>query len=130
MASACPKIRAIAAVEFERIDHLHHDREIVRTLPGDPRGGFFVFGHFSFGAGSGPAPRHGRFGGSPEPETGGSPAAAIFVFEFSGMSFNGRTPALQAGNVGSIPAISTNTAVIVQWQDVSLSVSQRGFDSR
>jgi hypothetical protein len=34
--------------------------------------------------GFGSAPTPGRFGGSPEPETGESPAAAIFVFEIYG----------------------------------------------
>jgi hypothetical protein len=42
-----------------------------------------LFWPFAFGAASASAPTHGRFGGSPEPETGESPAAAIFVFQFS-----------------------------------------------
>jgi hypothetical protein len=42
-----------------------------------------LFWPFALGAASASAPAHGRFGGSPEPETGESPAAAIFVFQFS-----------------------------------------------
>src|SRR5260370_4120792 len=43
----------------------------------------FLFWSFAFGAVSASA-THGRFGGSPEPETGESPAATIFVFQFMG----------------------------------------------
>lgn len=50
--------------------------------PGNTPRRVFCFGHSPW-ARLRSAPRHGRFGGSPEPETGESPAAAIFVFPFS-----------------------------------------------
>jgi hypothetical protein len=83
---ACLKIRAIAAapegVRAGKTTRIMIGRSVEPSRD-YPRGGFFVLA-ICLRRGFGSAPRHGRFGGSPEPETGESPAAAIFVFQFFG----------------------------------------------
>ena len=85
---ACPKIRAIAAVpegvRAGKITRIMIGRSVEPSREYPAEG--FLFLSFRLWRGFGSAPRHGRFGGSPEPETGESPAAAIFVFQF----FEGR----------------------------------------
>ena len=123
--------------EFGRVESPPHDRKIIEPSRARPAEGF-LFWSFAFRRGFGSAPRHGRFGGSPEPETGASPAAAIFVFEilwaagtgvpailarsrFGRVQFSGRPPIT---GTNSRPSSSGKTRVCQSRNAVSITAGR------
>ena len=116
--------------EFERVEHPHHDREIVRTLPGRPLRRVFCFGHFAFGAGC--ARRRDTAGSAeaPSPRPVQARLQRSLFLHFSGDVVQREDSCPASRQCRFDPDRLHQLAVIVQWQDVSLPVSQRGFDSR
>ncbi len=70
-------------------------------------------------------------GRAPVLQTGSRRLEPSTGYQIWGRRLIGRTPVLQTGNEGSIPLrLHQIWAVMVQWQNPTLPVSGRGFDSR